>query len=294
MWDVSAKRRLRAFKNVTKNTQNVIFYVFYIDMKVDLETNFFSIFNYSYFFPKLKKKHNEYLRQESQHGVLCNYILSKDFTQSLLDLLLIHKKGIRKSLREITVEKYNEAKAENIKIIPAKFLCTNCWARISELSCATDSNYSAYELSSRTIENVNTACQLLKPRKIIVTSFDVQYVEEGLFVEFDNSDEYSSEYLGKSTTKLVRKYGILPETINRKQKPFSQTISQKVIEFYENDNSRICPGKKYFVSFRTQDGTKIHKQKQLILCNLKELYNKFKFKSVHPSLCVGFSKFAQL
>ncbi|KAJ8872813.1 hypothetical protein PR048_026429 [Dryococelus australis] len=111
--------------------------------------------------------------------------------------LLIHKKGIRNTLREITDEKYNEAKT-----------------RISDLSCATDSNDLAYEPSSRTIENVNTACQSLKVAKLssdrimslisrkveevsnilgkkLSTSFDVPYVEEGLFVELDNSDEYS-------------------------------------------------------------------------------------------------------
>lgn len=278
------------------------------------------------------------------------------------DPFLIHKKGIRKSLREITIEKYNEAKVKNITIIPGKSLCTNCWTRISDLSCASDSSDLDYEPKSQTIENVNIACQLLgeSPLKVaklssdkrmttitrkvekvskslgkkLSTSFDVPYVEEDLFGKVVKLDEYSilinklkekmkqatsikdkikilsllpsswskekvmaefgvSEYVVKSTRKLVKKYGILPEKYNRKEKPFSKTVSHTVIEFYENDdNSRICPGKKDFVSVRTEDGTKIHKQKQLILCNLKELYSKF--KSVHPSLCIGFSKFAQL
>ncbi|KAJ8883678.1 hypothetical protein PR048_015532 [Dryococelus australis] len=100
-----------------------------------------------------------------------------------------------------------------------KSLCTNCWTRIFDLSCATDSNDLAYEPSSRTIENVNTACQLLgeSPLKVaklssdtrmsvtsrkvekvskslgkkLSTSFDVPYVDEGLFVALDNSGEYS-------------------------------------------------------------------------------------------------------
>ncbi|KAJ8878966.1 hypothetical protein PR048_019570 [Dryococelus australis] len=129
------------------------------------------------------------------------------------DPLLIHKKSIRKSLREITVEEYNEVKVKNIKIMPGKSLCTNCWTRISDINCAIDSNDFAYEPSSRTIENVNTTFQLLGeyPLKIeeclvisrkvekvskslgkkLSTSFDVPYVEEWLFVELDNSDEYS-------------------------------------------------------------------------------------------------------
>ncbi|KAJ8877862.1 hypothetical protein PR048_022321 [Dryococelus australis] len=124
------------------------------------------------------------------------------------DPLLIHKKGIRKSLREIILENYNKAKS----------LYTNCWTRISDLSCATDSNDLAYESSSQTIENLNTARQLCESplkvaklssdRRMLVfsrkvekvskslgkklsTSFDVPYVEEGLFVELDNSGEYS-------------------------------------------------------------------------------------------------------
>ncbi|KAJ8892709.1 hypothetical protein PR048_005290 [Dryococelus australis] len=104
------------------------------------------------------------------------------------DPLLIHKKGISKSFREITVEKYNGA-----KIIPGKFLCTNCWTKTSYLSCETDSNNLAYEPSSRTIEN--------SLGKKWSTSFDVPYVEEGLFVELDNSDKYSI-LINKLTEKM--------------------------------------------------------------------------------------------
>ncbi|KAJ8886447.1 hypothetical protein PR048_012658 [Dryococelus australis] len=102
------------------------------------------------------------------------------------DPLLTHKKGIRKSLREITVEKYNEAKVKNSKIIPGKSLCTNCWTRISVLNCATD---------SKDLKNVchfkKTQESIKEPRKKIINILYVPYIEEGLFVELDNSDEYS-------------------------------------------------------------------------------------------------------
>ncbi|KAJ8884175.1 hypothetical protein PR048_016032 [Dryococelus australis] len=118
------------------------------------------------------------------------------------DPLLIHEK------REITVEKHNEAKVKNIRIIPGKCLCTNCWTRISDLSCATDSNDLAYKPSSRTIENVNTACQLSgeSPLKVAKLSSDirmsvisrkVEKVSKSLgkkwspSFDLDNSDEYS-------------------------------------------------------------------------------------------------------
>ncbi|KAJ8891239.1 hypothetical protein PR048_010754 [Dryococelus australis] len=80
------------------------------------------------------------------------------------DPLLIHRKGIRKSLREITVEKYNEAIVKNVKLFPGKSLCTNCWTRISDLSCATDiwTNVCHFKKNRESIK---------QPRKIIVYIF---------------------------------------------------------------------------------------------------------------------------
>ena len=50
-------------------------------------------------------------------------------------------------------------------------------------------------------------------------------------------------------------------------------------------------GKKDFVSIKDAGGRK-HIQKRLVLCNPKELYQHFKDK--HPSVKIGFSKFAEL
>eukprot|EP00731_Ephydatia_muelleri_P027659 Em0019g532a len=52
------------------------------------------------------------------------------------------------------------------------------------------------------------------------------------------------------------------------------------------------PGKKDFLSVRKADGEKEHRQKRLVLCNLKEAYHQF--KTEHPDVKVGFSKFAGL
>ena len=48
------------------------------------------------------------------------------------------------------------------------------------------------------------------------------------------------------------------------------------------------PGKKDYLSISKG----IHKQKRLILCNLKELYAAFKKK--YPDIKIGFSKFCTL
>lgn len=71
------------------------------------------------------------------------------------------------------------------------------------------------------------------------------------------------------------------------------TTRYLVIGFYEDDdNSRLLPGTKDYVSVRTANGTKEHVQKRLVLCNLKELF--CKFKKTYPDCNIDFSKFAQL
>lgn len=73
----------------------------------------------------------------------------------------------------------------------------------------------------------------------------------------------------------------------------SQDTKNLVIDFYNNDDiSRIMPGRKDYKSVKTSEGSKVHKQKRLILFNLKEAYTKF--KELYPSVKIGFSKFAEL
>ena len=68
-------------------------------------------------------------------------------------------------------------------------------------------------------------------------------------------------------------------------------MKEETVSFYEDDKiSRIMPGKKdyTFVSI----GRNIHKQKRLLLANLKELHSIFKLK--YPARRIGFSKFCSL
>ena len=69
-------------------------------------------------------------------------------------------------------------------------------------------------------------------------------------------------------------------------------VSIKEIEdfFMQDDISRMCPGKKEFVSVKTPGGRE-HRQKRLLLLNVKEAYQLFKKKSMTK---VGKSKFASL
>ena len=98
-----------------------------------------------------------------------------------------------------------------------------------------------------------------------------------------------SEYLIRKARELKRKQGInaLPEQKTGKVLP-EDTLAQ-VRSFFEDDEySRLLPGKKDVVSI----GRNVHKQKRLLLCNLKELYVCFKEK--YPNIRLGFSKFCSL
>lgn len=99
-----------------------------------------------------------------------------------------------------------------------------------------------------------------------------------------------SERLVRSTKDLVKEQGILPRQNLRQGRPaLSEQTILTIEEFYQKDEyTRVMPGKKDFVSVRTEKGKK-GEQKRLILCNLKELYTAF--KDENPQLKVGFSKF---
>jgi acid phosphatase family membrane protein YuiD len=65
-----------------------------------------------------------------------------------------------------------------------------------------------------------------------------------------------------------------------------------VTSFYEDDEfSIIYPGMKYIISVQNSGGVREHKI-GLQLCNLNELYEKF--KKSHPDVNTGFYKFCEL
>ena len=98
-----------------------------------------------------------------------------------------------------------------------------------------------------------------------------------------------SEYSIRVARKLKEEKGILSVPNPRHAKTLSEDIRKVVVNFFEDDEfSRIMPGKKDYVSV----GKNVHKQRRLLLCNLKELYSAFKER--YPDAKVGFSKFCSL
>lgn len=108
------------------------------------------------------------------------------------------------------------------------------------------------------------------------------------------SDEFNvSERLVKLTRQLVKEQGILP-VLQKKSASnlIDENTIKNVIRFYEDDNnSRLMPGKKDCVSVK-ENGSKVQKQKRLILCNLNELFTEF--KKENPDIKIGRSKFCEL
>ncbi|KAF2879040.1 hypothetical protein ILUMI_27134 [Ignelater luminosus] len=97
----------------------------------------------------------------------------------------------------------------------------------------------------------------------------------------------------KRQKKLVKKNGILSSPNPRGGWKLSSETENLVRTFYlREDNTRIMPGKKDFVSVKLDDGKRVHLQKQLLMCNIDELYQQF--KSEYPDTKVGLTKFFTL
>ena len=101
-----------------------------------------------------------------------------------------------------------------------------------------------------------------------------------------------SHHISRKVKSLVKEKGILSLPDPKPGHSLPQETAHLVVAFYESDeSSRIMPGKKDFMSIKDAGGRR-HIQIQLVLCNLKELNQHFKDK--HPSVKIGFSKFAEL
>ena len=90
---------------------------------------------------------------------------------------------------------------------------------------------------------------------------------------------------------LKNEKGLLPKVESRRRKVLLEHIRDRVINFYQSaEFSRMCPGKKEFVSVKL-NGVKQHMQKRLLLINLKEFHLEFKKAT---DINIGFSKFCEL
>lgn len=102
-----------------------------------------------------------------------------------------------------------------------------------------------------------------------------------------------SRYLARHAKKLVTENSILSSPNPKLHgRVLSSTSVEKVKLFYLSDDvSQVMAGKKDFLSALGADGKRVHQQKRLLLCNLREAYNSFKVNYMESK--IGFSAFAQ-
>ena len=119
---------------------------------------------------------------------------------------------------------------------------------------------------------------------VLPKSWSVKQVQEEFSV---------TNYMARQSKALVREKGILSLPNPKRGPSLPPETIKLVCEFYQSDeNSRVMPGRKDFVSVREEGGRRLHVQKRLVLSNLKEVYCEFKAK--FPSKKIGFSRFAEV
>ena len=86
-------------------------------------------------------------------------------------------------------------------------------------------------------------------------------------------DEFSvTNYMACKSKELVKEKGVLSIPNPKPGPSLSPETTDLIIRFYESDEiSRVLPGKKDYVSVK-KEGKRVHVQKRLVLCDLKEAY----------------------
>ena len=115
---------------------------------------------------------------------------------------------------------------------------------------------------------------------------------ESWTIKKTSEELHVTEYMVKRARELKKSKGILADPEKKKGFTIDDNIVENVIKMYESDEySRMCPGKKDFVTVKI-NGVKQKKQKRLLLLKLKEIF--IEFKKVYPDAKISFSKFCEL
>ena len=175
--------------------------------------------------------------------------------------------------RKLQSKKYKERKLE---------MLTTKMSEVMSVEKQNDESEMLQQLKEK-FHSVTKNSEKVQILTVLPKSWSIQKIQ----TEFS-----ASNFMARKAKQLVREKGVFSSPDPRPGRQVSQETFDKVIGFYENDeHSRSMPGKKDFVSVQSANG-RLHVQKRLILCNLKELYQHFKTK--YPQQCIGFSKFAEL
>lgn len=125
-------------------------------------------------------------------------------------------------------------------------------------------------------------------KTMILTIAPKSWSENKLAKEFGTSRRQAAK-----AKQLVDQFGVMSSPNPRGGRKLPIETESLVRCFYlRADNSRVMPGAKDFISVKSDDGKRMHIQKQLLMCNIDELYQQF--KKEYPNVKVGVSKFFTL
>lgn len=206
------------------------------------------------------------------------------------------------------------------KSFVGKFVCASCKSRMSRtpLGCISFDENNSKE-SDSVDDGKDPEFKIIEPRpkkmrpteEIDSTEMFPQELKTALSLAHSRSDKIallatiplkwsvyrmSNEFnVARSMAAKAKKvhieygYGGRPEPKNVRK--IEANILENIKQFYlSEENCRVLPGRKDFVSFVMND-IRVHKQKRLLYCNVNELYEKF--KNEFPHIKVSLSKFAQ-
>lgn len=156
-------------------------------------------------------------------------------------------------------------------------------------STQTDTEIESVEILKQLKEKFNDPSTSIYIKNMILTIAPKSWTENKLAEEFGTSRRQA-----KIAKLLVDQFGILSSPNPRgSSRKLSAEVENMVKCFYlREDISRIMPGKKDFISIKLDDNKRTHVQKQLLMCNINELYQKF--KEEYPNVRVGLTKFFTL
>jgi hypothetical protein len=101
-----------------------------------------------------------------------------------------------------------------------------------------------------------------------------------------------SKYLAKKAIETFHEFGIFSKPVYKTEICEKSELDLRVREFYLSDLiSRQLPGRKDYVSVK-ENGTRVHKQKRLLLVNLKTAHELFLEENSDAK--IGLTKFSQL
>eukprot|EP00731_Ephydatia_muelleri_P007129 Em0003g1377a len=118
-------------------------------------------------------------------------------------------------------------------------------------------------------QNCATKSEQVQVLTVLPKSWSVRKVEQ----EFGPFG--ATNFMIRKAKKLVSEKGIL-STPNPQKYPFPAEITESVTSFYKSEDiSRVMPGIKDYILVQ-KDGHRIQEQKYLVLCNLKEAFQRYK------------------